>query len=60
MRIFIKTITGKSITLEVTLSNTVINIKEMIEAKEKIPVDQQVLLWGSKCRLKDDLVLDNF
>ena len=46
MRIFIKTITGKSITLEVTLSNTVINIKEMIEAKEKIPVDQQVLLWG--------------
>ena len=48
MPIFIKTLTGKIITLEVKPSDTVENLKYMIQDKEGIPHDQQTLLLVAK------------
>lgn len=59
MQIFVKTLTGKTIALEVEANETIASVKQKIYAKEGMPTHEQRLIFAGK-QLEDDKTLAEY
>ena len=59
MQIFVKTLSGKTLTIDVEVSDSIGYVKDQVYAQEGIPVDQQRMVFQGK-RLEDGKSLSDY
>jgi len=59
MQIFVKTLSGKTITLDINRSDTINDVRVKIQGREGIPPDQQLLVFAGK-QLEDGRTIANY
>ncbi|OEU12432.1 ubiquitin-domain-containing protein [Fragilariopsis cylindrus CCMP1102] len=59
MQLFVKTLTGKTVSIEVEEGESIEDVKAKIAEKEGIPVEQQRLIFGGQ-QLQDSKTIDDY
>ena len=59
MQIFVKTLSGRTITIEVDAKDSISSVKAKIHDKESVPPDEQRLIFGGK-ELEDHYTISHY
>jgi len=59
-QIFVKSISGKTLAIDIDVTNTVIELKQKIFEKENIPIDVQKLIYGGTELINPDEPLSKY